>query len=67
MGVGGIIGGWSFYCLNGKLKYYYNFLGVENYAIESTKPLLSGKHQVRMEFKYEVGGLWKRRRCKALS
>jgi arylsulfatase len=57
--VGGSIGGWSLYFNKGKLKYYYNFLGVENYSAESEKTLPPGKHQVRMEFNYDGGGVAK--------
>jgi arylsulfatase len=57
--LGGIIGGWSLYALNGKLRYHYNFYGVHRYTIESTSKIPSGTHQVRMEFKYDGGGLAK--------
>jgi arylsulfatase len=57
--LGGIIGGWSLYAKEGKLKYHYNFYGVNRYAIESTSQIPSGAHQVRMEFKYDGGGLAK--------
>lgn len=53
---GGSVGGWSLYTLKGKLKYCYNFFGIEKYIIESESNLPSGKHQVRMEFKYDGGG-----------
>lgn len=59
MAVGGIAGGWSLYCIEGKLKYHYNFLGVERYSVESGKTLPSGKHQVRVEFNYDGGGVAK--------
>ena len=57
--VGGVAGGWSLYFIEGKLKYYYNFLGVEAYVIESDKKLPSGKHQIRVEFDYDGGGVAK--------
>ena len=57
--VGGIIGGWSIYAKEGKLKYCYNFYGVNRYTIESTENIPSGTHQVRMEFKYDGGGIAK--------
>ena len=34
--LGGIIGGWSLYAKGGKLKYCYNFYGVDRYTIEGT-------------------------------
>jgi hypothetical protein len=56
---GGITGGWSLYAKGGKLKYCYNFYGLEYYYVESTRAIPSGKHQVRMEFAYDGGGLAK--------
>jgi hypothetical protein len=40
-------------------KYCYNFLGVKVTFIEGTQPIPSNTHQVRMEFKYDDGGLAK--------
>ena len=57
--LGGIIGGWSLYVKDGKLKYRYNFYGVNRYTIEGTSTIPAGTHQVRMEFKYDGGGLAK--------
>jgi arylsulfatase A-like enzyme len=57
--LGGIIGGWSLYCKAGKLKHCYNFLGLERYYAESKSTIPAGKHQVRMEFAYDGGGLAK--------
>ena len=57
--LGGIIGGWSLYTKDGKLKYCYNFYGLNRYTIESKSTLPPGTHQVRMEFKYDGGGLGK--------
>jgi len=57
--LGGGVGGWSLYAHGGKLKHCYNFFGLERYYTESSQPLPVGKHQVRMEFKYDGGGLGK--------
>jgi arylsulfatase len=57
--LGGIIGGWSLYAKDGKPKYCYNFYGVNRYTIEGTARIPPGTHQVRMEFKYDGGGLAK--------
>jgi arylsulfatase A-like enzyme len=54
---GGQVGGWSFYAKAGKLKYCYNFFGVEEYFVESEHAIPSGEHQLRMEFEYDGGGL----------
>jgi arylsulfatase len=56
---GGQVGGWSLYAKDGKLKYCYNFFGIEYYFAEAETPIPSGTHQVRMEFKYDGGGLAK--------
>ena len=54
---GGSVGGWTLYAHEGKLKYCYNFFGIEYYMVEATKKIPAGKHQVRMEFAYDGGGL----------
>jgi arylsulfatase A-like enzyme len=56
---GGNIGGWSLYAKGGKLKYCYNFLGIQYFYVEAGNPLPAGEHQVRMEFTYDGGGLGK--------
>jgi arylsulfatase len=57
MGAG--IGGWSLYAKDGKLKHCYNFFGIEHYFAEGKQAIPAGKHQVRMEFTYDGGGLAK--------
>ncbi|WP_416674846.1 arylsulfatase [Egbenema bharatensis] len=56
---GGKFGGWSVYAKDGKAKFVYNVLGIHHYTIEADRPLPSGKHQVRVEFAYDGGGLGK--------
>jgi arylsulfatase len=56
---GGGVGGWSLHTRAGKLKYCYNFLGITRTFVEASAPIPAGKHQVRMEFKYDGGGLAK--------
>jgi arylsulfatase A-like enzyme len=56
---GGSFNGWSLYAKDGKLKYCYNLLGVKLFYAEASKPIPVGQHQVRMEFKYDGGGLAK--------
>ena len=56
---GGSTGGWTLYANEGKLKYCYNFLGVDLYMITADEPIPTGKVQVRMEFAYDGGGLAK--------
>jgi arylsulfatase len=56
---GGSMGGWSLYAHEGKLKYHYSFLGLLHFGVAATSNLPSGKHQVRMEFTYDGGGIGK--------
>ncbi len=63
---GGEVGGWTLYATKGKLKYCYNFFGIDYYYVEADKAIPAGKHQVRMEFKYDGGGPRQGRRRDAL-
>jgi hypothetical protein len=56
---GGSVGGWTLYAHEGRLKYCYNLLGIEHYMITADTPIPAGKHQVRMGFTYDGGGLAK--------
>jgi arylsulfatase len=56
---GGGVGGWSLYAHEGRLKYCYNFFGIEYYFVTADELLPSGRHVVRMEFAYDGGGLGK--------
>jgi arylsulfatase len=56
---GGGMGGWTLYAHEGKLKYFYNFLGLLRSEVSATSPLPAGKHQARMEFTYDGGGIGK--------
>jgi hypothetical protein len=56
---GGSIGGWSLYAKDGKPKYCYNLLGIQRFYVEGDRAIPSGRHQVRMEFAYDGGGLGK--------
>lgn len=56
---GGKFGGWSVYAKGGKAKFVYNVLGIHSYVIEADQAIPSGKHQVRLEFAYDGGGLGK--------
>jgi arylsulfatase len=55
---GANIGGWSLYAKEGKLKYCYNWGGYKHFIVDGGK-IPAGEHQVRMEFKYDGGGLGK--------
>ncbi|MGW9630647.1 arylsulfatase [Agromyces sp. NPDC055520] len=56
---GGRFGGWSVYVVDGKAKFVYNVLGIQEFATVADTPIPVGKHQVRMEFAYDGGGLAK--------
>ena len=56
---GGAFGGMSLYSKAGKAKFAYNFFGLETFTTEASQTIPAGKHQVRMEFRYDGGGLGK--------
>ncbi|MGZ7034374.1 MAG: arylsulfatase [Ilumatobacteraceae bacterium] len=56
---GGGVGGWALYAHDRKLKYCYNFFGIEHLVVTADKAIPAGEHQVRMEFAYDGGGLAK--------
>jgi arylsulfatase len=56
---GGRFGGWSVYAKEGRAKFVYNVLGIQEFATASDSPIPAGTHQVRMEFAYDGGGLAK--------
>ena len=47
---GGLTGGYTLIVKDKKLKYIHNFLGVNEYSVESTKDVPEGKTTVRFEF-----------------
>jgi arylsulfatase len=47
------------YAKDGKAKFTYNVLGIHEFPIDATEPIPQGRHQVRMEFDYDGGGLAK--------
>lgn len=55
----GRFGGWSLYTKGGKVKYCYNWLGLERYTIAAEEPMPAGKVTIRFEFAYDGGGLGK--------
>ncbi|MCB0943536.1 MAG: sulfatase-like hydrolase/transferase, partial [Mycobacterium sp.] len=56
---GGQVGGWALYVHEGMLKYCYNFFGIQHFFVAADTPVPAGKHQLRMEFAYDGGGLAK--------
>jgi arylsulfatase len=56
---GGAFAGWVLYLLDGKPVYCHNLLGMARFKIAGDTAVPAGKHQVRMEFNYDGGGLAK--------
>ena len=56
---GGRFGGWALYAKDGKAKFTYNVLGIHEFPTVADVPIPAGKHQVRVEFAYDGGGLAK--------
>jgi arylsulfatase len=56
---GGAFGGWSLYAYEGRPAYCYNTFGLQRFKVYGEEPLAAGEHQVRVEFKYDGGGLGK--------
>jgi len=52
---GGRFGGWSLYCLDGRLSYAYNCYGRDLTTIRAERPLTPGPHEVTMWFEYGGG------------
>ncbi len=56
---GGRFGGWAVYLRDGKARFVYNVLGIQEFSTEADTAVPAGTHQVRMEFAYDGGGLAK--------
>jgi arylsulfatase A-like enzyme len=57
---GGRFGGWALYFLDGRARFVYNLLGMQEFVTGTDEQLPPGSHhQVRMEFAYDGGGLAK--------
>lgn len=52
---GGDFGGWTFYMLDGKPSYTYNWVGLEFYTITSKQKVTAGRHAIKFEFTYDGG------------
>ena len=44
---GGRFGGWAFYLKDGRAKFVYNVLGIQEFATVGDVPVPAGRHQVR--------------------
>jgi arylsulfatase A-like enzyme len=57
---GGTTGGWVLYLkADGRLAFHHNFAALQHTEVASDAPVPAGDHQVRMEFKYDGGGIGK--------
>ncbi|MER7607912.1 arylsulfatase [Nocardioides sp. NPDC127503] len=56
---GGRFGGWTFFARDGRLKFVYNVLGIQEFPVVADSLLAAGTRQVRVEFAYDGGGLAK--------
>jgi arylsulfatase len=54
---GGGVGGWCLYAHDGRLKYCYNFFGIEYFYVTAETSIPAGDHLLVMEFAYDGGGL----------
>ena len=54
---GGRFGGWALYCLGGRACYVYNYFGTTSHVLRAEDPMPAGRHEVRMDFQYDGGGL----------
>jgi arylsulfatase len=56
---GGAFGGFSLYMTDGKPAYCYNLFGLQRFKTYGPEPVPAGRHQIRIEFTYDGGGLGK--------
>ena len=56
---GGRFGGWALYVKDGVPGYGYNFLGLQHFTVNGSKPLAPGKSTIQFDFAYDGGGLGK--------
>ncbi len=56
---GGTVGGYTLFVKDGKPTYEYNWFGMSRYRVTGSEKLPTGKSVVRVEFKYDGGGLAK--------
>jgi arylsulfatase A-like enzyme len=56
---GGTVGGYTLFVRDGKPTYEYNWFGMSRYRVTSSENLPACKSTVRVEFKYDGGGLAK--------
>ena len=50
LAMGTVLGGWSFHVLDGSLRYASNYVGRDQYVVESTETISPGDHTLIMTF-----------------
>jgi len=50
LAMGNVLGGFSFYLLEGRPAYVHNYVGLERHRIASATPVPAGRHSVAMRF-----------------
>ena len=50
LAMGTVLGGWSFHALDGRLRYASNYVGRDQYVVESDTEITSGEHALIMTF-----------------
>jgi arylsulfatase len=56
---GGTVGGYALFIKDGKPTYEYNYYNIERFKIPSPDKLAAGANTIRVDFKYDGGGLGK--------
>lgn len=56
---GGRFGGYGLYVRGGVPRFVYNRLGLERSTLDWSGPLAPGRHEIRVDFDYDGGGLGK--------
>jgi arylsulfatase A-like enzyme len=56
---GGRFGGWSLYCVGGRVRYVYNYFGLQHYRVVADEPLPPGRHEICLDFDYDGFGVGK--------
>jgi hypothetical protein len=59
LAAGGVVGGYALFVKDEKLTYEYNWFGQARYRVTSSEKLPAGKSTIRVEFKYDGGGMGK--------
>jgi hypothetical protein len=57
--IGGTSGGWTLYIKHGKPTYEYNWYTQQRYKIAASASVTPGKNVIKVDFKYDGGGLGK--------